>query len=450
MSDRFTHPALAAIAARLEADAGLAFPGPRQPMIEARMRRAMTKEGLADPAALLAAIGDASVFERLLDEVTIGETFFFRDAQHYDFVAERVVPGVIARRGPDHALRSWSAGCASGEEAYSLAMVFHDLGLNPGCRVLATDISRAALDQARRGRYRRWSLRGEGAVRARNHLLPDGDCWRVEPVVAARVDFEYLNLVRDRYPGLSTGTWSMDLIFCRNVLIYFGADTVRAVIDKLAASLADGGVLILGPSDPPVYGHDLLEPLAGSPGIYVRRSQWARLVPPPAPRLEPEPPVARPDPPPPVAPAEPGRTDPAAEAAVAIRSLARVDESSALAHCAGAVAQHPLAAELHYLHAVLLAAHGQTSEAQAAARRALYLDPSLVVVHFVLGAALWRSGDTAAARRAFASAARLAEQRPPDELLPLGDGERAGRLGEAARAHVALLTGAAGVRREPS
>jgi chemotaxis protein methyltransferase CheR len=459
VSDRPGDPAVAVIADRLEADAGLVFPGPRRSMLEARIQRAASKEGLASTSSLLAAIGDRSVFERLLDEVTVGETFFFRDPHHFDFVAEKVVPEVIARRGADHVVRAWSAGCASGEEAYSLAMLFRDIGLGRRCRVLATDISRAALDRARRGRYREWSLRGPEAARARPHLVRDGDEWRVFAEIGAGVDFEHLNLVRDQYPGLSTATWSMDIVFCRNVLIYFGGETVRSVVDRLAHSLADGGVFILGPSDPLVADHDLLESVPGHPGVYVRRPEHRRapqpaskpaasLSPVHEPRREPRASAPTASATPPVVSA-PDSGDPIAAAALAIRAQARDDERGALAACASAAARSPLAAELHYLHAVLLAAHGQTAAAQAAARRALYLDPSLIVVHFVLGAAAWREGDTASARRAFANAARLAASRPPDELLPLGEGERAGRMGEAARAHVALL-GAGGERRRSS
>jgi chemotaxis protein methyltransferase CheR len=130
--------------------------------------------------------------------------------------------------------------------------------------------------------------------------------------------------------------------------------------------------------------------------------------------------------------------DPAA-GTVRVRALANVDPGGALRTCAESAARHPLATELHYLHAVLLLERGRDEEAVDAARRALYLDRSLAIVHFLLGSILQRRGDWAGARRAYRNAREICAARPAEELVPLAEGEAAGRLAEAAAAQLAIL-----------
>src|SRR5262249_5413501 len=129
-------------------------------------------------------------------------------------------------------VRAWSAGCASGEEAYSLAMVFAEEGLADRAYLLATDVSGAALAKARRATYGSWALRGDGAAAALPHLERHGDRFVVKEPIRRLVTFERLNLALDLYPSLETGTLGLDLILCRNVLIYFDSVTIRAVADR--------------------------------------------------------------------------------------------------------------------------------------------------------------------------------------------------------------------------
>jgi chemotaxis protein methyltransferase CheR len=134
------------------------------------------------------------------------------------------------------------------------------------------------------------------------------------------------------------------------------------------------------------------------------------------------------------------RPEDAAAVALHVRALANVDAARAESVCAAAVARHPVAAELHYLHAVLLMDLGRDDEAVRVLRRVVYLDRELALAHFTLGAVLLRLGDLAGARRAYRNARDLCAARPPDEVVPLSDGEHAGRLAEAAAAQWALLT----------
>jgi chemotaxis protein methyltransferase CheR len=129
--------------------------------------------------------------------------------------------------------------------------------------------------------------------------------------------------------------------------------------------------------------------------------------------------------------------DPAA-AVLHVRALANLEATRAERACAAALGRHPLSAELHYLHAMLLIELRRDEEAIQALRRVLYLDRSLAIAHFTLGALLWRRGDPAGGRRAYRNAHALCAARPPDEIVPLSDGERAGRLAEAATYQLAL------------
>ena len=163
-----------------------------------------------------------------------------------------------------------AAGCASGEEAYSLAILLLEEGLAGQCRLLATDLSRATLVKARRGIYGAWSLRGEGALAARPYLHGHGNHYVVDEVVRRLVTFDQLNMALDFDPACATGVRGMDLILCRNVLIYFDHKTVRTVARRLYESLAEGGWLITASTDPPLAGEAPFEIVATDHGVFYR------------------------------------------------------------------------------------------------------------------------------------------------------------------------------------
>jgi chemotaxis protein methyltransferase CheR len=451
--------------------AGLAFPPARLPAAEAGARRSLARAGV--PAerylALLAAGGAA--FDDLLGELTVGETYFFREPGQFAFLRSEVLPLAHQRGG----LRAWSAGCATGEEAYSLAALFEQEGLGDRAFLLATDLSPTALERARRGVYGAWSLRGDGAGLMRPFLRPLGERFVIDERLRRRVAFAPLNLAGDGYPSVVSGACAMDLILCRNVLIYFDRAAVRRAAERLLASLVPGGWLLTAAADPPLATEAPFEAVVTDSGVFYRRPPLAGrevalssvsrcLVPvspglpppsPPAPSLplrgsgeeQARPPLAE-------ARAALARGDyahaaaladgPGADAAVLrVRALANLGSGDAEAFCAAAAARHPLSAELAFLHALLLLGRDRGDDALAALRRVLYLDRSLAAAHFALAGLLERRGERAGARRAYAAARELAAARPPDEPLPLTDDEPAGRLAAAAAARLAALDGAA-------
>jgi len=217
-------------------------------MFYARLARRLRLLGLTDFKAYVARLhdDDGSELIELINAITTNLTGFFREAHHFDYLADHLVPRWAVRPGVP--IRIWSAGCATGEEPYSIAMVLLEQlpdVQRRDLRILATDLDTQALEQAQAAVYttgqmgclarwpwRRWVLRGRGAQEG--HI-------RMRPEVRALVDFRRLNLI---------GDWPLrrdyDAIFCRNVMIYFDTPTKKILVERLADRLADDGHLFLG------------------------------------------------------------------------------------------------------------------------------------------------------------------------------------------------------------
>jgi len=449
---------------RVRALTGLTFPDNRQDTLRAGLVNGMKRAGTRDPETYLSRLAnEPALLDDLVADITIGETYFFRDAPQCRLIRDRILPELLDERA-GRSLRIWSAGCATGEEAYTLAIFHAEAGAPEPARIVGTDISRPALARARRGRYGLWSLRGVPPSEIARYFRRSGSDFALHPELMRGVEFRYVNLAEDAYPSLASGIAAMDLILCRNVLIYFDGETAAQVIRRLMESLAPGGWLLLGASDPLPTDPAACEVVVTGAGLAYRRrggavrSSWpertvaastfsSKPVPPGPTELRlPEPPLAKPQPP--AAEAAPPAAHPSPpdlQATVArVRSLANAgDLQAAGGACAGALDLHRTSAELTYLHGVLLAEAGRLSEAAAALRVCLYLDRTLAVAHLALGGTLARLGDDAGARRALRNAERLLASQSPDAEVPASDGERAGRLAAAARAQLALLAGEA-------
>ncbi|MEW5928744.1 MAG: protein-glutamate O-methyltransferase CheR, partial [Gemmatimonadota bacterium] len=261
-------PAVAAVLRLAEERAGLVFSAGQAELAAAAVKRAMQRAGVGEPAAffgLAEAGGDA--WELLLEELSVGETYFFREPDQLAFLRDTVLPGLAARDG---GLRAWSAACATGEEAYTLAMLLGDAGCS-GFRVLGTDVVRTRLAAAGQATYRRWSLRGVPDEAVGRWFRREGDRFRVRDGVRASVGFAPLNLAAPRRAYVAAGAWGMDLVLCRNVLIYLDDATTRHVAARLLESLAPDGWLFLGASDPPLAGLVPCEVVQTGAGVAYRR-----------------------------------------------------------------------------------------------------------------------------------------------------------------------------------
>ncbi len=435
-----------------------------------RFLRATPTSSLEDAKQRLES--DQASFDDLVGKLTVGETYFFRHEAQFDMIATSFLEFVKTHRPADHRIRVWSAGCATGEEVWSLAALFAASEVADRSHVLGTDISRSALLHARRGHYRRWSLRGQAGERMQPWLRNVEHGVRPVESLESMVSFEYLNLAEDAYPSLATHTLGLDLILCRNVLIYFDRQTIDSVADRFFRSLAPGGWLLTGASDPNL-AHSAPFEIHGTPaGIVYRRpaesvaAKAQPTAPAPAPRAQPQIPSKREPVTAPAASGAPltsdGRVAAAACALTAgnyervlsltqdqardceccilrTRALANLDPSRAEEFCTQATRLHPTNIELHYLRTVLLAELGRYEDAAEAGRRVVFLDRNLAVGHMALGTIWHRLGDTRSARRAFRNAIRICEALPAAEFVRLSDGETAQRLAESAVRHLELL-----------
>ena len=191
-------------------------------------------------------------FKKLVSLLTIGETSFFRFDPHFAALIEKVIPELIKHNQSSRRLRIWSAGCSTGEEAYSLAITllqhFPQLA-NWDVTILGTDISHQSLATARQGTYQERTLRHVTPKLLAEWFVKEGTGWTVAERLRLLTRFAFLNLQSESYPHPKNGTTECDLIFCRNVMIYFRPETVRAVVSRLRRALRPGGYLFLGHSE---------------------------------------------------------------------------------------------------------------------------------------------------------------------------------------------------------
>ena len=302
----------------------------------------------------------------------------------------RTLARTAAAAGRDR-MRIWSAACASGEEAYTLAMIAGEAfaGPTPPLSILASDISRRALDRARAGVYHERSVRLVPADLQAKYLLELGGGYGVDPVLRSLVRFRQHNLVSDSVPPADEGPF--DLIVCRNVLIYFEPEVATRVVASLERALARGGTLLLGAADRLCGSTSAsLAALVRKP---ARRGTPRRVRPHVSPRRS-KPAVVR--------------SPPSLAAALKAADAGRLDD--ALEVTVGVLKADPLHSDAHFVRGVAELARGDAAAAVSALRRALYLDPQFFLAAFQLARAHDYLTQEESARRAYAQALRILGQ----------------------------------------
>src|SRR5258706_10859034 len=421
--------------------------------------------------------------ETLACALTVGETYFFRDKRSFEILGERVLPPLIAaRQGNERRLRVWSAGCCTGEEAYSIAISIDRILPSPSqwhITILGTDINPRFLQKAADGIFSDWSFRDAPPWLKQTYFTQVGPHrFEILPRIKQMVTFAYLNLAEDVYPSLSNGTNAMDLIFCRNVLMYFSPQRATKVIHSFHRALVDSGRLFVSAvesstelfyqflaehsADAVLYQkagsperqsaasfpHDLerwpsvrtdtanFTQLPGSPTVHLPEPQAPALLAADAEEL--------------LTPLEQGlalfEQGHYAEAVAKLKGCSDVAQTPGISGlvaraCANsgklaearqwaekAISEDKLNAASHYLLATVLQEQGDIEEAVAILKRALYLEPDFVLVHFALGNHAWRQGNLKEAGKHFNTAITLLAAYQSDALLPHSDGLAAGRL----------------------
>lgn len=434
-----------------------------------RVRKRMRVLGMAESSAYLALLDDGAAgreeWAALEAEITIGETFFFRYAEQFTALRRTILPELIEARRGVRSLRIWSAGCSTGAEPYSIAILVADLlgeALDDwSVTILGTDLSVAALATAREAEYGPWALRTlDTEERARwfrrtpvRPGRPQGG-YALRPAFRRMVRFERQNLL-SLIDGTERAQGSHDLILCRNVLIYFSADHVNRIVRALAERLTPEAWLLLGHAEPNPSFSQWLRPVS-LPGTVAYRpvdAPAADPLPVPTPALPDAVPILfvppRPESPPvpepltvptPAVPATDHPLSPG-DLLAEIRVLADAGETARawrrLQDEIDGCATDPA---LRYYEGLLALDLGREREAERALRGALFLDRGFVMAHFQLGLLLARAGRGGEAARALDNALRLAQGLAPETVLPEGDGVSAARLAESARRVLAGLT----------
>lgn len=455
---RLTHEASQEARALIASRLGLDFPETRHADLERGLLRACEASSVSTPESYLtwlATLSDeSSEWRRLASHLTVGETYFFRDRALFEALEQQVLPFLIETRRAEGTprLRLWSAGCATGEEPYSLAILLDRLlhgGANWALTTLATDINAEALEKARRGHYRQWSFRETPQwVRDGYFHRRGAETLELDTRIRRTVTFTPLNLAEDGYPSVVTNTTAMDLILCRNVLMYFTREAQRQTVARLQRALVPGGWLVVSPSE---ASAELLSPLAPAsfPGVILYRKEPASLA--PLPDFPARLPVV-------VTPAGPDpllspltrplqglgeseeRADvplaPAAdlERAQALADQGKLDEAHEL--CETALARDRLNLKAHLLLAAICQEQGEVPAAIEALRRAIYLAPNSAPAHFLLATLLFRLGKRRQGQRSMETVVSLLSSVPRDETVTGSDGLTAGRLLETAQAYL--------------
>lgn len=267
------NPGFAPIAAMLRARSGLVLGEDKLYLLETRLAPLMAREGVRDLAGLAGRMRPGTVLERdVVEAMTTNETLFFRDLKPFDALRKHVLPALHGARPAGAAIRIWSAAASTGQEAYSIAMVLKDMASAlPERRfeIVGTDLSRDALQRARDGVYTQFEIqRGLPMQMLVKYFDKHDQSWRVKPALRDTVSFREANLLTD-FSMLG----KFDIVFCRNVLIYFDAPTKGRVLDAIARQMPADGVLFLGGAETVLGLTQAFRPHPAAGGAYtpVRR-----------------------------------------------------------------------------------------------------------------------------------------------------------------------------------
>jgi chemotaxis protein methyltransferase CheR len=250
---------------------GLVLTADKAYLVESRLGPVARRDGFATIDDLVSAIRlrrDSRLIESVVDAMTTNETFFFRDKTPFDILENVVLPDLAAqKRGST--IRVWCAAASTGQEPYSIAMIAEAMGPKlHGCKleIIGTDISERCLEKARAGIYTQFEVqRGLPVQMLLKHFKKDADAWMISESLRSSIRFRPMNLLDD-FRALGR----FDIIFCRNVLIYFDVPTKKKVLERMSQQVDGAGYLLLGAAETVLGVTDAFKPSAGNRGLYLR------------------------------------------------------------------------------------------------------------------------------------------------------------------------------------
>jgi chemotaxis protein methyltransferase CheR len=250
---------------------GLVLAAEKQYLAESRLLPVARRNGMNSIDELIDGLkskAPIALTTQVVEAMTTNETFFFRDKLPFDHFRDTIMPALIAARAREKRIRIWCTAASTGQEPYSLAMLLKGMGAAiAGYRIdiLATDLSSEVLEKAKAGIYTQFEVqRGLPVQLLVKYFDQVGETWRLAPELRGMVQFRPLNLLND----FST-LGSFDVVFCRNVLIYFDQGTKTAVLAQIARQMPDDGYLVLGAAETVIGLTEAFKPLADKRGLYV-------------------------------------------------------------------------------------------------------------------------------------------------------------------------------------
>jgi Methylase of chemotaxis methyl-accepting proteins len=464
------HPSLLSqLSEFIAAKTALHFPPARWDDLEQKVCSAAKEFGFAGTEEFIRWLLSSPItpgqMDILASHLTIHETYFWREPQVFEALVAQVLPALVrSRENSGRRIRIWSAGCATGEEPYSIAIAL--------CRaipdlkewnisILATDINPRILRKAMAGVYGKWSFRNAPPWLIEGYFTCKKDgVFEVLPEIRKMVAFAYINLAEDNYPSSLNNTNAMDIIFCRNVLMYFAPERARQVGQGLFRSLTDGGWLMVGASELSQFLFPQFASVQFPGAIVYRKETGAKRS-----RSELQIPdtselcfgvvqfpedekiqavvnelpvrnehIAVLEQPPQTAGLE--TIEKAIEKALPSKALsirALADQGKlpeALALCEEALSSDKLNPGMHYLRAIILQELNRIEEAIVSLKRTLYLDRNFLLAHFALGNIVLRQGKAPASKKHFENVLTLLKENRPEDILPESEGLTAGRFRE--------------------
>jgi len=473
---------------------GLYFPEDRWNTLQEKLQPACREFGFRDIGLfaewLLSTPLETSHLEKLAAYLTIGETYFFRNINTYEELEKKVLPELInSRRKSSKSIRIWSAGCSSGEEPYSLAILLHKM--IPDIKdwkitIMATDINLKALAKASAGVYGKWSFRKTPQwIKDGYFRKTKGNSLELLTHIKKMVKFFFHNLAEDPFPSLIHDLTSFDIIFCRNVLMYFQPHLAKEITDQLNYSLLNGGWLVVGGSEGYSVSRSNFVTVSFTDAIMYRKDHLNRGI---VEFRDKELQVATPQPVPGFSKNKPAEvistgikkvkpvTDdsekkilkkkkllkPAYEKALELFEQGRYMEAGdiltglimkepgngeatkllvktcsnqgkfkeAIKLCEKNIEVNKFDPVMHYLLALILREQNITEKVVMELNRTIYLDPDFVLAYYTLGNIFFRNGSAKKAEKFYDNALSILDFMKEDEILPEADGLTAGRLSE--------------------
>ncbi len=259
----------------LEKTSGIQLGSNKQYLVSSRLNKLMEQQGIKRLGDLVARIQSqprGGLREQVVDAMTTNETLWFRDTYPYEVLKQRILPELL-KASPGQRLRIWSSACSSGQEPYSLAMIFDEFEranpgqLRAGVQILATELSATMLAASKAAEYDSLAIaRGLSTERLQRYFdVKEPGRWAVKPAIRTKVEFRQLNLL-DSYAALG----KFDVVFCRNVLIYFSAEVKKDILRRIHGTLKPGGYLFLGASEALNGLPELYQMVQCTPGIVYK------------------------------------------------------------------------------------------------------------------------------------------------------------------------------------